>query len=150
MIVFRVQLNQGEGRGRTLSCSVSNESFLKHKDYNFSLRCIRCLYYYMYPLRGNQDPAPRLEYCSLTVSLLSLHLLPSLISNCLNLPLGTQGRPWRLNEAHFLRIRNGGHRKAFASRNPAGPCLVSLLAGLGILPLLLKSLLARTAEPCCR
>ena len=27
---------------------------------------------------------------------------PSLISNCSNLPFGTQGRSWRLNEAYFL------------------------------------------------
>ena len=50
-------------------------------------------YCYVYPLRENQDPAPRLHYCFLTVSPLSplsLHPLPSLISNCLNLPFGTQ------------------------------------------------------------
>ena len=32
----------------------------------------------------------------LTAPPLSLHLLPSLISNCLNLPIGTQARLWRL------------------------------------------------------
>ena len=58
-IVFRVQLSQGEGQGRTLSCSVFKYSFLKHKEYNFSLRYTTCLYYYVYSLRGNQDPAPR-------------------------------------------------------------------------------------------
>ena len=36
-------------------------------------------------------PAPRLS-CSLAVSPLSLHPLPSMISNCSNLPFGTQGR----------------------------------------------------------
>ena len=56
---------------------------------------------------------------------LSLHLLPSLISNCLNLSLGTQGRPWWLNEFHFLKTRSGGHRKTFAPRSPTGPCSVS-------------------------
>ena len=30
--------------------------------YNFSLRCIRCLHHYVYPLRGNQDPAPVLLF----------------------------------------------------------------------------------------
>ena len=37
----------------------------------------------MYPLKGNQDPAPRLHYCYLTAPPLSLHPFPSLISNCL-------------------------------------------------------------------
>ena len=54
-----------------------------------------------------------------------LHPLPALISTCLNLFLGTQGRSWWLNEARFLRTRNGGHRKAFVPRSPAGACLVS-------------------------
>ena len=45
----------------------------------------------MYPLRRNQDAAPRLYYCFRTAPPLSLHPLPSLISNCLNLPFGTQG-----------------------------------------------------------
>lgn len=75
-------------------------------------------------LRGNQDPAPKLYCCCLTVPLLSLHPLHSLIRNCLNLPLGTQGRPWRLNDVHFLKARNGGHGNAFAPSSPTGPCLV--------------------------
>ena len=54
----------------------------------------------------------------LTVPPLSLDLLPSLISSCLNLSLRTQGRPWRLNEVHFLKTRNGGHRKAFCALEP--------------------------------
>ena len=57
----------------------------------------------MYPLSGDQDPAPRLYCCFLTVPPLSLYPLPSWISNCRNLTLRTQGRPWRLNEAHFLK-----------------------------------------------
>ena len=39
---------------------------------------------------------------SFDCSSLVLHPLPSLISSCLNLLLGTQGRSWRLNEAYFL------------------------------------------------
>ena len=35
----------------------------------------------------------------------------SIGANSLNLPFGTQGRSQRLNEADFLQIRNGGHRK---------------------------------------
>ena len=53
-------------------------------------------YCYVYPLRRNQDPVPRLLYCFLTASPLSLHPLPSLISNGLYLPFGTQGRSWKL------------------------------------------------------
>ena len=49
-------------------------------------------YCYVYSLRRNQDPAPRLHYCFLTSPPLSLHPLPSLISNCLNLPFKTRGR----------------------------------------------------------
>ena len=66
-------------------------------------------YCYVYSLRRNQDPAPRLHYCFLIAPPLSLYSLPSLIRNCLNLPFGTQGRLRRLNEAYFLQTRNGGH-----------------------------------------
>ena len=55
---------------------------------------------------------------------LSLHLLSSLISNYLNLLIGTQGRSWRLNEAYFLQTRNGGHKKVFVPRSPTGSCSV--------------------------
>ena len=89
---------------------------------NTTFRHIRCLYYYVYSLRGNQDLAPRLYYFSLTVPPLSLHPLPSLISNCLNLSLGAQGRSWWLNEVHFLRKINVRHRKAFVPRSPRGSC----------------------------
>ena len=51
---------------------------------------------YIYSLKRNQDPAPRLHYCLLTVPPWSQHPLPSLISTCLNLPFGTQGWSWRL------------------------------------------------------
>ena len=78
-------------------------------------------YCYVYPLRGYQEPSSRL-YCFLTASLLSLHPLLFLISNCLNLPFGTQGRSWRLNEACFLQARKGGHRKTFVPRSPTGYC----------------------------
>ena len=53
---------------------------------------------------------------------LFLHPLPSLISNYLNLSLETQKRSWWLKEAHFLRTRNGGHRKAFVPLSPTGAC----------------------------
>ena len=61
----------------------------------------------MYPLRWNQGPAPRLYYCFLAAPPLSLHPLSSLISNCLNLPFGTQGRSWRLES---LPYKNWGQK----------------------------------------
>ena len=63
----------------------------------------------VYPLRGNQDPAPRLQYCLFWLFLpcLCIYLLPSLISNCLNLLAGTQGRSWKLNEAYFFNEEIG-------------------------------------------
>ena len=64
-------------------------------------------YCYIYSLRRNQDPAPRLHYCFLTVPPLFLHPLPSLISNCLNLPFGTQAQI------------------GFVPGSPTGSCLVS-------------------------
>ena len=79
----------------------------------------------MYPLGGNQDPAPGLYYCFLTVPPLSLHPLLSLIINCLSLSLGSQGRLCRLKEVHFLKTRSGECRKAFVPRSPTGPCSVA-------------------------
>ena len=60
-------------------------------------------YCYVYSLRRNQDPARRLHYYFLTAPPLFLHSLLSEISNCLNLPFGTQGKSRRLNEADFLK-----------------------------------------------
>ena len=45
---------------------------------------------FAYSLRRNQDPAPQLQYCFLTVQPLFLHFFPSTLSNYLNLPFGTQ------------------------------------------------------------
>ena len=82
----------------------------------------------VYSLRRNQYPAPRLHYCFFTAPPLFLHPLPSLISNCSNLPFLTQGRSRRLNKAYFLQTRNRGHRKDLY---PAGPhrvlrCFISI------------------------
>ena len=59
-----------------------------------------------------------MHYCFLTAPPSFLHSPPSLISNCLNLPFGTQGRSRRLNEAYFLQTRNGGHGKDLYWRGP--------------------------------
>ena len=79
-------------------------------------------YCYLYSWRRDQDPAPKLYHCFLTAPLTSLHPLPFLINNCLNLSFGTQGRSW-LDEAYFLQIRNGGHGKSFVPTSPTLICV---------------------------
>ena len=64
--------------------------------------------------------APGLYYCFLTVSPLSLHPLPSLISNCLNLPFGTQGRSWRLKSVPYKQ-ETGNMGRLRYSGDPQGP-----------------------------
>ena len=71
-------------------------------------------------LSRNQDSVWRL-YQPLIVSPLFLYPLPSLLSNRLNPPFGTQGRSRRLNEAYILQIRNGEHIKDLYSRAPQSP-----------------------------
>ena len=48
---------------------------------------------------GETGPCPK---AALDCFCLVSHLLPSLINNCLSLPIGTQGSLWRLNESCFL------------------------------------------------
>ena len=84
-------------------------------------------YCYVYSMRRNQDPAPLLYYCFLTSSPLFLHLLPSLISSCLNLLFGTQGRSRRLNEAYFLQTRNEDTERICTWESPTGSYSVSIL-----------------------
>ena len=50
--------------------------------------------------------------------------------------LVTQGGLWKLNEANFLRTRNGGHRKAFVPKSSTRPCSVTLPVWLGVSQLL--------------
>ena len=58
----------------------------------------------VYPLMGKQDLAPKAALLFLLTVSFSLfsNPLPPLISNCWNLPVGTQGSSWRLNEGYFL------------------------------------------------
>ena len=77
-----------------------------------------------------QDLALRL-LLTVCFSLVSHHL-PSLINNCLNLPIGTQGRSRRLNESCFPNQRNGGHRKALCPGDPQGPASESQQKALGL------------------
>ena len=53
------------------------------------------------------------------------HLLPSLINNCFSLPLGTQGRSWRLNEGCFLVVQEMGDTKTVCWEVPQGPADIS-------------------------
>ena len=80
--------------------------------------CRRTQKYYVYSLKINQDSAPRLHCCFLSVPPLSLHPFPSLISNCLNLPFGTLGRSRSLNDAHFIQTRNERQRKDLYPETP--------------------------------
>ena len=68
-----------------------------------------------YSLKRNQDPAPRLHYGLWTAPPWSLHPLPSLNNNCLNLLFGNVMEA----EAHSPKTRN------CVARIPIGPCLVS-------------------------
>ena len=70
-----------------------------------------------YFLSRNQDPASRLYHHLIAPSRI-LYPLPFLISNCLNLLFGTQGRSRRLNETYNLQTRSGQHRTDWYSRAP--------------------------------
>ena len=50
----------------------------------------------------------------------SLHALPLLISNCLNLPFVTQGSSGWLNKAYLLKAIKEEIQKDFLPRNPTG------------------------------
>lgn len=54
------------------------------------------------PLKASQDLPPRLPYCPFTAPPASLRPLSALMSNCLNVADGRQGRSRRPNEACFL------------------------------------------------
>ena len=69
-------------------------------------------------LEGEPGPCLSQHHCFLSAPALFLQSLPSLISNCLNLPFGTQGRSRRLKEAYFLQARNKGHGKDLYGRTP--------------------------------
>ena len=58
-----------------------------------------------------------------TLLLLPLHLLPSLISNCLDLPVETLARSWRLKAIPYKQ----GTKKGFLVQGSSGSCLVSII-----------------------
>ena len=78
----------------------------------------RCLYYYVYPFEREPGSSPKTVLLFLDCSSLVFASPPFLISNCLNLSLGTQGRSWRLNEACFLRTKKWGTQKGFCAQEP--------------------------------
>ena len=57
--------------------------------------------------------------------------LPFIISNCLNPPVGTQGRSWRLSEACSLWSKRRGTQKGFCAQEPHGVLLCIILASQG-------------------
>ena len=74
-------------------------------------------------LEREPGPAPRRCYCVLMAPPWSLPPLPSLGEEPAPGNSGKVLEPQR--EAHFLRTRNGGHRKACMPSSPTGLCLVS-------------------------
>ena len=78
----------------------------------------------MYIPWGGTRTLPRGFTILLTAPPWSLHPLPSLTSNCLNLLFGSQGMSRRLKP--IPQTRKGGHRKACVPRRPTGPHSVSV------------------------
>ena len=72
----------------------------------YPLRNMPCVY----PLRWNQDSASRLQYCFLTVPPLFVHPFPSLISDCSNLPFGTQERSWKVESVPYKQVTGDAER----------------------------------------
>ena len=118
LLVFRVQANEGEEKGRAPYSSILNYSFLKkHKEYIVSLRCIRCWHHYFYSLREDQYPSPRLCYCSSTVPSLNLHLpfLDQQISETVPWKSGkSMGAEW----GTFPKTKKLGTQKVFCVQKP--------------------------------
>ena len=84
---------------------------------------------YVYPLGRSRDQVPSLQYCFF------LHSLPSLISDCLNLPFGIQGRSRRLKPFSYkqeigdterLSCLGGSHRVLLGFSPPFSLLLLSL------------------------
>ena len=81
-----------------------------------------------------------LNYCFLTAFPLFLHSLTSLISDCLRLLFGTQGRPRRPKPFSRNKKGGGGKQRGFCTQEgPRGSCSVSVLP-----PLWYSSILRRT------
>ena len=92
-----------------LSCDQCMISHVMRAEWlHFSICKTAQRYCCIYPLRGNQDSAPRLHFCFLTSPPLSPYSLPFLISNFWNLPFGTQGKSWKLKVKSFSCVQLSG------------------------------------------
>ena len=85
--------------------------------------CIRssCL-----SLEEEPGPCPKLHDCFLTTFPLFLHSFPPLISNCLHLPFGIQGKSRKLKLFSYKQVTGDTERLLY----PGGPhslCLVSVV-----------------------
>ena len=88
---------------------------MKNADVLKSLKTLLCV-----SLEVEPGPCPKAALLFLGCPSLVFASFPSGISNCLNLPFGTQGRSWRLES------RNGTERLlASVPRSPTGSCWVS-------------------------
>ena len=90
-------------------------------------------------LEVEPEPAPRLNSCFFTAPPLSLHSLSSLISKCLNLPFGTQGRSRKLKTIPYKQETGDTERLPCleAAQGPAPfqkDLLQQVRKTLGILP----------------
>ena len=81
---------------------------------------------YVYSWRRNQDPAPWLHSFFIALPFF-LDSLTSLISNCLNLPFGTQKRSRRLKSFSYKQ-EMGNMERICTQEGPTGSCLVSVPA----------------------
>ena len=72
-------------------------------------------------LEAEPGSAPRLHYCFLAAPPLSLHPLPSLISNYLSLPFRTQGRSWSPESVPYKNEEQGS-QKGFCPWEPHRSC----------------------------
>ena len=69
-------------------------------------------------------PCPKAALLFLDCPSLASPFPPALISNCLNLPFGTQGRSRRLNDAYLLQTRNGDRERICTREGPSGSCSI--------------------------
>lgn len=88
------------------------------------------IYYYIYSLRRNQDPAPKSQYC---FSPFFLHLFTSLINNCLNLSFGIQGHLGGLMKPISYNKKWGTQKGFVSGRSPQCLSFIYLVLGITIL-----------------
>lgn len=75
-------------------------------------------YCYMYLWQGTRTLPQGCTLLLLTLPPLSPCSIPSLFNNCLNLPLGTQGRSWRAEWSLVPVFKTWGTQKGFVPKYP--------------------------------